>query len=209
MPLRRRHVRTRQDCLRAAGWRHAARHPADRHGRLLRLGGAGPPPRTAWAAGHRRWQRREPRRRQHRLLRGACLRRAHGDAHGSGPAALPAGRLPPRRHGRLQGGPAAAACDLRALHRPGRAGLDRRGLPRRHRQPAPLRLAAGDRWPDPAADERGARPLLLDRHRTHEAARQAGRRARQARRPHDPHPRRRARPPARPCPSAPSPASGR
>ena len=147
--------------------------------------------------GHRRRQGREPRRRQHRLLRGARLRRAHGDAHGAGPAALPAGGLPARRHGGLRRGPGQAARDLRALHRPGRAGLDRRGLPRRDRQPAALRLAAGDRRRDPAAGRRGARPLLLDRHRTHQAARQAGRRARQARRPHDPHLGRRARPPAR------------
>ena len=79
------------------------RHPAHRHGRLLRLGRTGAPPRACRASRHRRRLRREPRRGEHRLLRGSCLRRAHGHAHRPGPAPLPAGRLPAGRHEGLSG----------------------------------------------------------------------------------------------------------
>ena len=161
------------------------RHPADRHGRLLRLGGAGPPPRACRPSRHRRRLGCKPRCGEHRLLRGSRLRCAHGHAHRPGPASLPPGRLSAGRHEGLRCGQQAAAGDPRALHRLSRAGLDRRGLPRCHRLWSPLRLTAGDRPPDPGARRRRAWPLLFDRHRSHQAACQAGRRARQARRSYD------------------------
>ena len=94
----------------------------------------------------------------------------------------PQARLSAGRHEDLPGGQQAGRRDPRALHRLSRAGLDRRGLPRCHRLSSSLRLTTGDRSPDPGAGPRRAWPLLLDRHRPHQAARQAGRRARQARR---------------------------
>ena len=63
--------------------------------------------------------------------------------------------------------------------------------------PPPLRPGRGDRPPDPGAGQRRVWPLLFDRHRPHQAARQAGRRARQARRAHDARQGGRPRPPAR------------
>ena len=87
----------------------------------------------------------------------------------------------------------------RALHRPRRGGVHRRGLPRRHRQPAAVRPAARHRPPHPGAGLRRARRHLLHRHRAHQAAGQAGRRPQQAGRHRRAHRRRRARPPARPA----------
>ena len=74
------------------------RHPADRHGRLLRLGGAGPPPRACRPARDRRGLGCKPRCGEHRLLRGSRLRCAYGHAYRPGSASLPAGRLPAGRH---------------------------------------------------------------------------------------------------------------
>ena len=105
----------------------------------------------------------------------ACARRCRWRRPG---ACVPGG-LPARRYEGLRRRARIAARDLRTVHRPGRTGVDRRGLPRRHRLSPPVRLAAGDRQPDPGTHPRRARPVVLDRHRPDQAARQAGRRARQ------------------------------
>ena len=113
--------------------------PARRHGRVLRGGRAARPPRAAGQAGHRRRRpqgRPRARRRLDRLLRGATLRHLQRDGDLGGVAPLPARHLPPPRHGELRPGVRADHGDLPPLHRPRRAGFDRRSLPRRDGQRA-------------------------------------------------------------------------
>ena len=127
---------------------------------------------------------RRPRRRHHRHLRGARLRRAFGDGHDEGGAAgarrgAAAGRLRPlpRLLAALQGGG--------ARHRAGgRGSRHRRDLHRPHR----TARRAGRRRPRRRAGAegggaRGHRPELLGRHHAEQAALQAVLRVRQARRP--------------------------
>ena len=109
-------------------------HPR-RHGRVLRLGGAArrsrPPRQTP---GGRRFPR--ARRRGRSELRGQNVRRALGDAVGDGAAQVPGPRL---RQAALRGLQGHLSADPRHLRRayPGhRTTLARRGLPRRHREPA-------------------------------------------------------------------------
>ena len=70
----------------------------------------------------------------------------------------------------------------------------------------PLRPGRGITSPDPGAGQRRVWPVVFDRHRPHQAARQAGRRARQARRAPTLGKGGRPRPPARASPCAGSPA---
>ena len=173
--------------------------PPSRHGRLLRLGGAGAPPRTARQAGHRRRRARGAGGGLGLLLRGARVRGAQRAAHRARRAAVPARRVPAGRHEGVPRRPPLARRAARAVHRPRGGGVHRRGVPGRHRQPAAVRPAAHHRPPHPGAGVRRARRHLLHRHRAHQAAGQAGRRPQQAGRHRRAHRRRRVRPPARPA----------
>ena len=73
-----------------------ARHPARRHGRVLRRRRAAPPARARRQAGRRR-RHRAARRGRRGVVRGPALRRALGAAVVHGPAAVPAGGVPARR----------------------------------------------------------------------------------------------------------------
>ena len=120
--------------------------PARRHGRVLRGRRAARPAGAARQAGDRRRRpagRPRPRRRLDRVLRGAALRRRAARCRSPRPTACARRastcRVDMEKYVGVSragdGGPAA-------LHRPRRAGLDRRGVPRRDRQPARLRHAA-------------------------------------------------------------------
>ena len=126
------------------------------------------------------------RRRGHRVLRGARLRGALGDADRRGPATLPQRGVPlgpvprlPRRQPRRDG---AAALDQPA----GRAAVPRRGVrrPRGGRPPRPL--GHDGQRAGPRAEGAGARghrrAHRLGRHRHLQAGRQDRQRPRQARR---------------------------
>ena len=80
-----------------------ARHPARRHGRVLRVGRAAPAARARRPAGRGR-RHRAPGRRCGGVLRGPAVRRALGDAVDAGPAAVPACGVPPGRLRRLRRG---------------------------------------------------------------------------------------------------------
>ena len=130
-----------------------------------------------------------PRGRLDRLLRGAPLRGGQRHADLGGLAPLPAGRLPPPRHRAVRARVGADHGDPPPLHRPRRAGLDRRGVPRRDRQRpgAGPGEAIGRKLKQAIRDETGAHGLGRRRHleargqgrlRHAQAGRPRGRRAR-------------------------------
>ena len=87
-----------------------------------------------------------PRRGLHRLLRGAPLRRRPARCRSRRPASSARTASTCRWTWRSTRAVSAEVMEiLRPLHRPGRAGLDRRGLPRRDRQPARVRRRRDDR----------------------------------------------------------------
>ena len=80
------------------------------------------------------------------VLRGAALRRPLGDAVDAGPPAVPARRVPARRPRRATSAASREVHEIfRVLHAARRADRARRGLPRRHRRPAAVRLRRRDR----------------------------------------------------------------
>ena len=124
-----------------------ADHPACRPRRVLRGGRAARPARAAGAAGRRRrrgWRGRA-RRRLGGELRGAPLRDPLGDVVAGGVPALPGRGLPAGRRPPLPAGQSRRHGHPPALHAAGRADLDRRGVPRRHRVGGAVRRRADHR----------------------------------------------------------------
>ena len=115
------------------------------------------------------------------------LRHPLGDVDARGVPALPGCRLPARRRASLPGREPRRHGDPAALHAPGRADLDRRGVPRRHRVSRAVRRRPDDRSTDQGRDAGRGRADRIGRGRDDEArgqdrlgpaqARRAGRRA--------------------------------
>ncbi len=141
-------------------------------------------------------------RRVGRELRGAALRRALGDAAADCRRALPGGRLPPGRRREVPPREPARHGDPRPVHAAARAGLDRRGVPRRGRQRASLRAARGDRPADQGQRARRGRTDGQRRRGDHQARREGRLRPAQARRPRRRGARARRPPSLRRCPIA-------
>ena len=160
-----------------------ARRARDRACRLRRLLRHHREARRSFArrqAGDRR--RPQARRRAHRLLRRAHLRRALGDADVRGAAAVPARQRGAAGHGEIRARrPRGARPDARA-HAAGRAGVDRRGV---HRSVRHRAAARHDRRPRrspalPREVEREPRHHRLDRALLQQVPRQDRLRPRQA-----------------------------
>ena len=101
-----------------------------------------------------------------------ALRRSFGDAAPRGRSALPGRDLPARRRGEVPGREQGGHGRPPPVHPAGRADLDRRGVPRRHRLPGPVRRRCGDRAADQGRGQGVGRPDDLGRGRHHEARRQ-------------------------------------
>ena len=151
-----------------------------------RGGGAAPTGagRAAGDRGRRRRPQPAPAGGGHRLLRGAGVRRALGDAAAPGGPALPGRRLPPLRPARLRG--RVGAGDGRPCGRSGWSWRCGAGT----RRSSPIRRAARPRHEEPEETARRVQRRVLERdgaelrggHRRDQAAGEDGDRVRQARR---------------------------
>ena len=115
-------------------------------------------PQPAGQARDRR-RPRQPRRGEHRELRGARVRRALGDADGARPPGVPAGDVRLAAHGPLRREEPRGHGDPRVDLAARRAALDRRGVRRRGRRPPHARRPGRDRGDDPAPGARRGRAV--------------------------------------------------
>ena len=193
-----------------AGPGRGLRHPARRHGRVLRGGRDPVAARAARAPGRGRaaapsaaWCSRRATRPGPSGSARRCPRpRAHRP--------LPAGRVPAAGLRRLLRGLPRGDGGVPLGHPAGAAAEPRRGVPRRvRRAAAPRGDAAGDRGVDPRAGRRRPGDHVLGRRRVDDVRRQARLAGREARRRAPRARRRRPRPSSTRCPSARCGASGR
>ncbi len=154
-----------------------ARHPPRRPRRVLRVGGAARRAAAARAAGDR-----GRRRGAGGLLRGARVRGAFGDGRRAGARAVPAGDRGAAALQRLRRGVQGGLRHPRPGGAGGRAAVDRRGVPRRHRAGAHLRDGRADRGATAARRARAGRAADLDRGGDEQAPGQGRQRVGQARR---------------------------
>ena len=162
--------------------------PACRPRLVLRVGRAARRPEPARQARDRR-----RRGRSRRELRGEGVRRPHRDGRVEVAAAVPARGRRPAAHGRVLRGEQGRLRGVRR-HDPVRRGaVDRRGVPRRARDAAPLGIAGRDGRAAAARRARARRPADHGRGGADEVPRQGRERRREAGRP----PRRPAGPRAR------------
>ena len=160
-----------------------AQGPPLRHGLLLRGRAYAGRPVPARQAGGDRRPAGEPGSGGGRELRGPALRRPFGDALLARPAALPGRHLHPARLPPLLQGVGEDLRHLPGAHPAGAGGVDRRGLPRRHRPPGRGGERDGAGQGDPAAGARGAGADGEHRRRAQPADRQDRLGLRQAGRP--------------------------